>query len=906
MGEYGRKRIAILCGQPDEDFQSQFIEGFEKQAFGYGFDVCVFAMYQKFQESKGREIGESTIFSLINGEVFDAFLVMGDTIQTPGVLERIDERLHETATGPVLFVDSDSKYFSSVKLHHYDAIVKCIEHLIDEHGFKDIAFLTGKIWHPHSKERLNAFLDTMKRHGLPVGDDRVFYGDFWYTSGVNVAESFIREKKTFPEAFACANDYMAIGLAEALTRNGIKVPEDVAVIAYDSVEEGRTSPCPITSVYLPVAQFGSYLASSLSRLMNGEDLEAFSPDYEMFLGGSCGCRCESVVPRVILRKGWKTDLFAKNFYSADNRLLEDMYAKEDLRSVLEVVKSYMYQLSDYESIHICLDSEWAEGYVGDKREGYTDTMYEVFSYSSKDGNSLISFDRPFDIRDILPLLNEESKFPRAFQFTPVHFDSNCFGYAAVSFGNRPKVMDMTYTFWLRYVMLGIEALRRQTELANTRHTIEEIRHVDNLTGLYNYDGIVECSAKLIEPSSEGAPISVVAVDITGVGAINDELGRKGGDRVICEFSRLLKTCSGEKSLCGRLGNDEFIVILDASENSDLREDELILALMDRLSDYNEGQERNLSFASGYVTGTVRTEDDIEDLINAAVSDKNGNKMRSRKIRLSGNFTEEESKTADKVAYILDNNQLDYHFQPIVSTYDGRIYAYEALMRPVSDPYIAPPVMIEYANRLGRIEEVEKLTFQNVLKIVEENKEAFEGKKVFINSIPGIIVNGADRALVMDKLTALSDRVVIELTEHSELDDETLELMKEEYRRMGIQRAVDDYGTGYSNIVNLLRYMPDYVKIDRMLLSGIEDNPQKQHFVSDIVKFAHENDFKVLSEGVETSAELETCIRLGTDLIQGFYTARPSKEIIPELPAEVREEIFRYSARYFGDTLGSDI
>ena len=82
----------------------------------------------------------------------------------------------------------------------------------------------------------------------------------------------------------------------------------------------------------------------------------------------------------------------------------------------------------------------------------------------------------------------------------------------------------------------------------------------------------------------------------------------------------------------------------------------------------------------------------------------------------------------------------------------------------------------------------------------------------------------------------------------------------------------------------------------MLLSGIEDNPQKQHFVREIAQFAHDNNFLVLAEGVETSAELKTCIEIGADLLQGFYIARPTPEIISEIAPEVRAEILRYNIR----------
>ena len=80
----------------------------------------------------------------------------------------------------------------------------------------------------------------------------------------------------------------------------------------------------------------------------------------------------------------------------------------------------------------------------------------------------------------------------------------------------------------------------------------------------------------------------------------------------------------------------------------------------------------------------------------------------------------------------------------------------------------------------------------------------------------------------------------------------------------------------------------------------------RELVSEVIRFAHENRFKVLAEGVETSAELETSIKLGTDFIQGYYTGRPVKEIAKELAPSVREEIFRYYEKYFDKLMGTEI
>ena len=211
-----RKRIALLLGQADEYYQAQFVEGFTGKAFEHDADVLIFSSYLKYQNNRGREVGETSIFSLVPYETFDAIAVMADTLQSPGLADSIEDIIHNRCKCPVLFIDKESKYYPSIFPNHYDAVKKSINHLIEEHGYTDIAYLTGKAWHHYSKQRLQAFMDAMTEHGLPVGRDRVFYGDFWYTSGENLGQRLIKKGGRLPQAIACANDCMAIGLAKAL------------------------------------------------------------------------------------------------------------------------------------------------------------------------------------------------------------------------------------------------------------------------------------------------------------------------------------------------------------------------------------------------------------------------------------------------------------------------------------------------------------------------------------------------------------------------------------------------------------------------------------------------------------------------------------------------------------------
>lgn len=269
------------------------------------------------------------------------------------------------------------------------------------------------------------------------------------------------------------------------------------------------------------------------------------------------------------------------------------------------------------------------------------------------------------------------------------------------------------------------------------------------------------------------------------------------------------------------------------------------------------------------------------------------------------LTDSERAELEETKHIIDENLFDYYFQPIVNTTDGEIYSYEALMRPKSSLKLTPLHILKYAGIMNRLSDIERGTFLNVLGIIDLCKQKFTGKFVFINSIPEVKLNTNDFKNVTRMLMKHAENAVVEMTEQSEVDDESLEMLKERYNNMGVRMAIDDYGTGYSNVGNLLRYMPDFVKIDRSLLSDIHKSPKKRHFVREIIQFCHDNDILSLAEGVETEDELHTVILLGADLIQGYYTARPSPEIIDSIPDEIKQQIKCYR-REREDGIGQQI
>ena len=740
-----RKRLAVLVGQADESFQSRFISGFTKQAFSDDKDVCVFSMFKKSQDTVEREMGESNIFSLVNPDFFDGILILKDTIQTAGVAEDIENKLHKSYDGPVLVVDLESDYYDTVFIDCYNPVIKLTNHLIEDHGLKDIAFLTGKRKHRHSLQRLAGFKKAMANHKLEVPEDRILIGDFWYLSGEQCVDELLSSGKPLPEAIVCANDPMAIGVCKAFNEKGIRVPEDIIVVGCDSNEEGQSSPKIITSYIAPAYELGCYSVLALEDIAAGRPKKEFLGDAELIYGETCGCNKMTESGYNVRREEWSTEIYEEGFGSIHNMFFENLMIQNNMLDFIGTVYSYAYQVKGAESLHLCLVSgNLAKGNGRFFRnEGYPGKMIYALRYSKDHFDDMIGLDENFDTSIMLPDIMDHGDEPKSFFFTPLFFEEKCFGYSVVSYGNESRSYDELYRKWIKAVTYGFDNLRKNMALSNLNEEIHNLK-----------------SSKF--------------------------------DKVDAMYDSL----------------------------------------------------------------TVEEKEDYE-----IVND------------------------------IIDNNLFKYHFQPIVRATDGSIYSYEALMRSKTRKKMPPLVILKYASMQNRFPEIESDTFNNVLDIISEKKDVIGDARVFINSIPGIKVSDLDN--ITQKLKSSHGNVVVELTEEAELDDENLDRLKNYFSSLDVEIAVDDYGTGYSNISNLLRYMPDYVKIDRSLLSEIQNKPQKQHFVREIIDFCHTNNIMALAEGVETAEELRMVIHLGADLIQGFYTGRPSEDFVGKIDEKIVNEIKAY-------------
>ncbi|MGM0874648.1 MAG: EAL domain-containing protein [Bacillota bacterium] len=236
---------------------------------------------------------------------------------------------------------------------------------------------------------------------------------------------------------------------------------------------------------------------------------------------------------------------------------------------------------------------------------------------------------------------------------------------------------------------------------------------------------------------------------------------------------------------------------------------------------------------------------------------------------------------DEFINILEKKQLTIHFQPIVHFHSNQTYGFEALSRgPLNSFFYSPSRLFPYAEKEGLLYSLEKIARERAF---EESKGILNEKKLFINLNSQVIYdnqfNPGHTISLLQHYGIDPDNVVFEITERNAIYDfAAFRNVLNHYRQQGFQIAIDDAGAGYSSLQSISELMPDYIKVDRSLISGIDHNEVKSNILEAFVTLAKKMNSKIIAEGIETEAELQHVMDLGIEYGQGFFIAEPNNPI----------------------------
>jgi diguanylate cyclase (GGDEF)-like protein/PAS domain S-box-containing protein len=452
-----------------------------------------------------------------------------------------------------------------------------------------------------------------------------------------------------------------------------------------------------------------------------------------------------------------------------------------------------------------------------------------------------------------------------------------------------------------YAVCGIS-----TNITDKKKSADKIyyqAHYDALTQLPNrFLALDRLEQHLIEAKRNQDKVAVLFLDLDDFKKINDSLGHEVGDKLLIEAAERLTHILRDEDTVGRLGGDEFIVLLrglsDAKDAVTIAEHilksfkevfkidgrELLMTVSIGISIYPDDGDNSSQLLRNADTAMYQSKNLGRN--TSSFFTKKMNQDISRRLLIE-----------EHIQGALERNEFEVYYQVQLDVFSERIIGAEALLRWKNPTLgnVSPVEFIPIIEQTGMIIPIGQYVIQKSLCMLNKWQELSNSNlRIAVNLSPRQfrdpeLIHFIKNSLESNRIEAQC--LELEITEgvlmigHSYINEALKELNK-----LGILLSMDDFGTGYSSLSYLRQYSFDVLKVDRSFINGIADQSSDRDLVNAAIAMAHSLGLKVVAEGVENEEQLFILNELNCDYVQGFYFSKP----IPE------KELFQFYSNYYAE------
>ena len=407
--------------------------------------------------------------------------------------------------------------------------------------------------------------------------------------------------------------------------------------------------------------------------------------------------------------------------------------------------------------------------------------------------------------------------------------------------------------------------------------------IDPLTQLTNRVACLDrIESALARRQAGGDQLAVLIVDIDQFKQLNEIHGHRIGDMVLADTARRLIRFEADGTTIGRLGADEFVIIIEspALDDAPIRLARLVTEAVSAPIAIVQGQIRP-SVTIGIATSEHESSSADAILRAAGVALFEAKREARGQIRMFDTSMEEalrlRSTLETDLRRALGAGEIVPFYQPLIALDDGRLTGFEVLARWQHPQHglLPPSAFIPLAEQTGSVGD---LFYQLLRAACFDAKDWPKGLGISLNVSPTQFAepNMATRILsILGESGIAPERLELEITESAIVNEvssarATLSVLRE----FGVAVALDDFGTGYSNLHHLSDLPIDRLKIDRVFVEKARNNVEDWKIVRAIVQFAHALNLETTAEGIEIPDVADILRDVGCDIGQGFFFGRP--------------------------------
>jgi diguanylate cyclase (GGDEF)-like protein len=436
--------------------------------------------------------------------------------------------------------------------------------------------------------------------------------------------------------------------------------------------------------------------------------------------------------------------------------------------------------------------------------------------------------------------------------------------------------------------------RARDQLVASEEEARRAADADKLTGLPNHARTLELLDRALAERSGDEVTTFALIELDAMTDVNAQLGVLGGDELIGAVAARLKETLPADAVCGRIGSEEFAVAFTAASGVDAVE--VLRAALDVIArphwiDTVVRIGAHAGYAQAPRHATTRGELTRRAGLALRAAAKKGGAAIVGFERAIDTTSTDEKFIQRELPRALAANELDLHFQPIVAAQGARIVGVEALLRwtHATRGPIGPAVFIPVAEQMGLMDTLGAFVLRRALHEAKRWPDLY----VAVNLSP---LQVRDAAIVELVCAALAEsgvppaRLMLEITEGVLIDNPD-EMVKriQDLHALGVRIALDDFGSGYSNLGYLQRFPLDKLKIDRSFVTALGNSANGGVIVQAIVALGRALGLTVVVEGVETEQQRVLLRLAGCDEMQGYLFAKPAPaKAIDRLLAQAKQ------------------
>ena len=447
-----------------------------------------------------------------------------------------------------------------------------------------------------------------------------------------------------------------------------------------------------------------------------------------------------------------------------------------------------------------------------------------------------------------------------------------------------------------FAILALWQLKRaRRDLAVREALAARAADEDKITGLPNHAKTLELLDLALAERSDNEFITFALITLEGMEDVTAHHGVLGSDELIVAVARRLKEALPPQAMCGRIASDEFAVTLTADQAVDA--EAIIRAALEAIArphwiDTVVRVSTHSGFAQAPRHATTRGElTRRADLASRAAAKRGPGAIVMFDLSIDTVSTDQKF-IHRELPRAISANELELHYQPIVSSHGGRMVGVEALLRwtHATRGTIPPATFIPVAEQMGLMDTIGAFVLRRALL---EAKRWPDDLYVAVNLSPLQVRDSTIVDLVRSALAESAvapSRLVLEITEGVLIDnpDEMVTRIKD-LHALGVRVALDDFGSGYSNLGYLQRFPLDKLKIDKSFVAALGRSSNGGVIIQAIVALGRALGLSVLVEGVETEHQRVLLRLAGCDEMQGFLFAKPAPaKTIDKLLAQAKQ------------------